>query len=213
MRCRDCNARIFYFTCTCGSSVLFDELGGGWPEHDCEERAAKDGVARAKAILEQGRNAESGTSKPFGGLAKHIEARGVAEPLGAQVEPLAKKPAHPEARPAEHVIKLMEPTADGEPCFFIGFVRERAKDTARVKQIYGSVGDLGRAMLGLPPISQALQLTIVDAGGEPNESYTAIADRGLVEKAVAPGALVGVSLIGKIGVSHSFWLIAEIQSL
>ena len=33
--CRHCGRGIFFFTCECGSRVLFDELGGVWPIHDC----------------------------------------------------------------------------------------------------------------------------------------------------------------------------------
>ena len=34
--CRNCGDRVFFFSCTCGSQVLFDELGEPWPVHDCE---------------------------------------------------------------------------------------------------------------------------------------------------------------------------------
>ena len=35
-RCWDCNARAWFFTCRCGSKVLFDELGWPWAQHDCD---------------------------------------------------------------------------------------------------------------------------------------------------------------------------------
>ena len=35
-KCRDCNERVFFFRCDCGSGVFFDELGGSWPLHDCD---------------------------------------------------------------------------------------------------------------------------------------------------------------------------------
>lgn len=34
-RCRDCGAKVFYFSCDCGSKVFFDSLGWPWPIHDC----------------------------------------------------------------------------------------------------------------------------------------------------------------------------------
>jgi len=34
-RCRHCGAKVFYFSCDCGSKVFFDSLGWPWPVHDC----------------------------------------------------------------------------------------------------------------------------------------------------------------------------------
>ena len=34
-KCRNCGDEVFFFSCTCGSRVFFDELGWPWPEHDC----------------------------------------------------------------------------------------------------------------------------------------------------------------------------------
>ena len=34
-KCRHCGDDVFFFSCTCGSRVFFDELGWPWPEHDC----------------------------------------------------------------------------------------------------------------------------------------------------------------------------------
>lgn len=35
-RCPSCNDNVFYFSCSCGSRVFFDSLGGAWPIHDCD---------------------------------------------------------------------------------------------------------------------------------------------------------------------------------
>lgn len=42
--CRDCDEPVFVLTCTCGSCVLFDELGEPWPLHAdrCPAVAATD---------------------------------------------------------------------------------------------------------------------------------------------------------------------------
>ena len=34
-KCSNCGDDVFFFSCTCGSRVFFDELGWPWPEHDC----------------------------------------------------------------------------------------------------------------------------------------------------------------------------------
>lgn len=35
-KCSRCGDDVFFFSCTCGSKVFFDELGWPWPEHNCE---------------------------------------------------------------------------------------------------------------------------------------------------------------------------------
>ena len=34
-KCWDCRAPIYVYQCSCGSVVLFDRLGSGWPLHTC----------------------------------------------------------------------------------------------------------------------------------------------------------------------------------
>jgi hypothetical protein len=35
--CNHCKQKVFIFSCTCNSIVFFNELGGNWEKHDCEE--------------------------------------------------------------------------------------------------------------------------------------------------------------------------------
>ena len=35
LKCKYCQQQIFFFSCDCGSRVLFDELGPPWPMHYC----------------------------------------------------------------------------------------------------------------------------------------------------------------------------------
>jgi hypothetical protein len=41
-RCPICNEAVFFWKCTCGSRVFFDELGGEWPIHPCQAEAVED---------------------------------------------------------------------------------------------------------------------------------------------------------------------------
>lgn len=34
-RCGDCRQEVFYWGCSCGSRVFFDDLGEPWPTHEC----------------------------------------------------------------------------------------------------------------------------------------------------------------------------------
>ena len=48
-KCSNCGDRVFYFSCSCGSQVFFDELGFPWPEHDCAFSRSDQRWARARA--------------------------------------------------------------------------------------------------------------------------------------------------------------------
>jgi hypothetical protein len=37
MVCKYCGQKVFYFYCDCGCKVFFDDLGGDWPIHNCDE--------------------------------------------------------------------------------------------------------------------------------------------------------------------------------
>ncbi|KIC56986.1 hypothetical protein RM53_10335 [Brevundimonas nasdae] len=212
-KCKKCTAPTFFFSCSCGSAVLFDELGGYWPVHDCERAETEAGLKRARHIIEDGRDAASGSHRPFEGLHDLIDVDGLPDGERRQVEVITGKVKAPATLRPEHAIKPMDPTADGEEHFFIGLMTERESGTARIKRLYAEVGGLGLKMLGLPAQSQAVQITMVDAGGEPNESYTAIADRGRLEGGAQPGKLVGVSLVGRVASGYRFWLVTDLQVL
>lgn len=51
--CRTCGVRIWWFTCTCDSVVLFDALGPPWPEHPCfvfHSHRAQTGASAERAL-------------------------------------------------------------------------------------------------------------------------------------------------------------------
>lgn len=211
--CRRCAADIWWFSCSCGSSTLFDQLGGAWPEHDCERTEAEAGLARARKIIEDGHDPKTGSHRPFEGLDGRVDLDALSPGDKEQIDQLKREASEPVTLRPEHTIKRMDPTAEAEEHFFIGFLRERASGTASIKALYAEIGGVGIKMLGLPAQKDALQLTIIDASGEPNESYTAIADRGLLEGGAQPGKLVGVSLVGRSGSGYRFWLVTDFHVL
>ena len=46
LTCKYCGEDIFHFSCDCGSSVLFDELGPPWPLHRCAGAKPKPTLSR-----------------------------------------------------------------------------------------------------------------------------------------------------------------------
>jgi len=39
IKCQHCQEQVWYFSCSCGSQVFFNELGLPWERHDCQEYA------------------------------------------------------------------------------------------------------------------------------------------------------------------------------
>ena len=42
--CQDCNQSIWFFSCTCGSKVFFDDLGSPWTIHICQNLKIKEAI-------------------------------------------------------------------------------------------------------------------------------------------------------------------------
>ncbi|MDE2637747.1 MAG: hypothetical protein OXI30_15400 [Chloroflexota bacterium] len=54
--CKHCGDRIFWYSCDCGSSVLFDELGPPWPKHRCRgSHGSKLSKKKAKRLQQKKR--------------------------------------------------------------------------------------------------------------------------------------------------------------
>lgn len=45
-KCNYCGEKVYYFSCTCGSKVFFNELGSGWPKHSCRDHGSDSQWAR-----------------------------------------------------------------------------------------------------------------------------------------------------------------------
>lgn len=54
-RCKYCGERVFFFSCSCGSKVFFQELGWPWPEHRCIQyltaQYGREFIERGMAIM------------------------------------------------------------------------------------------------------------------------------------------------------------------
>jgi transcription termination factor Rho len=50
--CPDCGQEVFYFCCSCGSKVFFDELHYPWPQHHCRQYELRSAL---QIIRESGR--------------------------------------------------------------------------------------------------------------------------------------------------------------
>lgn len=47
-KCKGCGDKVYYFACSCGSKVFFDELGWPWNEHCCDFSKSDHDWARSR---------------------------------------------------------------------------------------------------------------------------------------------------------------------
>lgn len=206
--CPECGGAVFVYECSCGSFVMFDQLGHPWLQHSCFRNLYRELEARVGPILRDGASSSSATFKPFRDLKDRVtrlaEEKGVSEPNPAP------EPVHP-LRRAENRTKRMDPVSMNEQLQLIGIVREIENDTAFLRSLF-EMGDLGRKLFDLPARMNARQLTIVDAGGLPNESYTAVVSARQLT-GIEPGVTVFSVLCGKIQGPLKAWVVKAIDAI
>ena len=151
-KCGNCRDDVFFFSCTCGSRVFFDELGGPWLEHECAFSASDRRWA-------QGRRR---TKFPGGGVRVEISdgvtaiRRGERRRRSWNIDPEVAAAAKREARSREsNPIESVPPGRDwtGE---VTGVVREldrrvdvyRRLKLPRTALSEGFLGDLGSGEWG-----------------------------------------------------------------
>lgn len=212
--CPTCSTPVYVYECTCGCWVMFDELGEGWPQHSCFHHEYRRLRERVLPILKAGADPKSATFQPFAELKKLLDPVGAHPPSEGRDPSRDGKSIDPRTAPTtkEHVIKRMDPMPD-EKITFIGVIRERHSGTARIKELYATLGTIGRKMLNLPSERNAVQLTIVDTEGEPQESYSGIADGSRLERGLTEGVMVWVEMVGKVYPSASAWVITDVHGI
>ncbi len=119
-KCKYCGDDVFFFSCTCGSRVFFDELGWPWPEHDCAFSRSDQRWARERRR----------TKLPGGGVRVEISdgviavRRGERSSRSWDIDPEIATVVKQEAQSrASHPIESKPPGADWT-VDVVGIVRE-----------------------------------------------------------------------------------------
>jgi hypothetical protein len=186
LRCRDCNERIFYFRCSHGSRVLFDDLGPPWPQHDCDRSWAR---GQRRSVDPDGRITVE--------ITEGVTA--VRLPDDFTVDPTIIDRAHRAARttdrrPDDIVRQYPTPTADE---LYVGTLREIRKRVDPIKHFRLPSTPVAVAGLGAVGQQHVGRITVHVEFGEDLESYTAwIPTELLKAPAITRGALVEVQLVG-----------------
>ena len=106
--------------------------------------------------------------------------------------------------------KRIEPER-GRKLPLLAIVRELNRDTRRIKEA-NALPELGIKILGLDPSVRYRQITIVNNGVRPNESYTALVPDDLT-RGLSLGAMVMAELRGLVAGDFAIWVVADINLL
>ena len=194
--CRHCQQAIFVLECSCGSAVLFDQLGAPWPKHVCAGIGGGGGLGG------------SGLSGWTAVDALRAQGAPITSDVMAKIFSDKGRSDH-DTRP-KTTIRKIEPERDSQISLLV-VVRELHEHTKRIEDI-ALLSDLGLKLLGIEPGVRYRQITLVDNGVRPNESYTALIPdrlaRGLIHNAMVMAGIRGC-VIG----DHAVWITTDINLL
>ena len=144
-KCSNCGDAVFFFSCTCGSRVLFDQLGWPWPEHDCQFSRSDQAWARSRHTTRLG---DGGVRVE---LSSDVTVTRPAERRRRRwdIDPAVADRARRDARSREcHPIESVPPGA-GLTEEIVGVIRamERNVDVYRRLEVPRTTG--GKAFLGV----------------------------------------------------------------
>ena len=140
------------YQCSCGSVVLFDELGGDWPQH------------RLACYLRPG-DAELPTSEQ-----RTDWIRREFEQVREQLQPSNVQ-----------FVSIEPASVTGQTVAAVMVIREMPRRTQRIERME-RWNPFARAAMEIDqPAGAYVQITLVDAGAEPRSTYPAIVERSLVD--------------------------------
>ena len=190
--CWYCQQEIFVLQCSCGSAVLFDELGAPWPKHAC----AGGGIGG------------SGLSGWTAVDALRAQGAPISSDVMAKIFPGNGKNDHNVRQ--EITIRKIEPERDSQRSL-LAVVRELNQHIRRTKDI-AALSDLGIKLLGLDPRIRYRQITLVNNEVRPNESHTALVPDHLA-RSLRRDAMVMADMHGGAAGNIAVWVVTDINPL
>jgi hypothetical protein len=167
---------VFFFSCSCGSRVFFEELGEPWPVHDCRSTSGSDGSTFGldpvtASVLVRAHARRNGLAVP-------------SLPWERATMPVAREHAIPIAR--------TDPVAKAKASI-VGVVREVSDADGTARRLGVKAGSLldRQVLRHFPPVT--VQLTVHVGGLEAGQllSYTLwIAPELLAGNMPSPGDVV-----------------------
>ncbi len=199
VRCKHCQAEVFYFTCDCGHQVVFGSLGIPWTKHDCPERRALLIDRYGSAAVEQDQTV--------------VMLPGIETAYAEQVLRAAAALQRHDYMPPDIVPQL---PYHGAQTSEIGIVRQIVPEVDIYSRFRLSRGSLALAMLksaGEAPYTQII-IDVEALADEDHSRFTFLIGRERLERAeVVTGDLVRCMLQGLFLNSQLFWICSELHNI
>ena len=187
--CPTCRARVYYFSCGCGSKVFFDELGGSWPRHDCDTSWARN---LKRTIDSTGKITVHLSSSIT--VVRRGDFSGIDESLIARARARRDRP--------DPIVRI-DPEKGAER-HVVGVLRElqRTADPLRAFRLEGNVmAQLFLGIIGKQPVGK-ITVHMQSEESDQQESFTAWIPATWVEdRRIVPGIPVIADLLG-VRVKH-----------
>lgn len=234
LKCKYCGNMIFHFSCDCGSSLLFDELGKPWPLHSCADyvagkerfRLGKETVAIAE-LWNHGIQAEHLQSSLHGLLGSHLTNENlkrlpdiIEQSIEKQYADSVRKSATDSKRHAKRSLQVIRQDAyHGAKTCEVGIVTEVIPNASIAKKAGLENNSLGLRALGDWARKKLTQLTIhTGALGEDETdscSFTFFVDEAIVnQNRIVRDCIVSVKLRGIVILSrYPIWVCKELVDL
>lgn len=166
-KCKYCGERIFFFSCNCGSRVVFSKLGPPWPKHDCLN--SWGGSLKKTIDHEAGKIVVQLSDYTF--ATRELDSpQHEDEPFDIEKEIVDR--ALRFDKPSNHVFKRT-PRSRTHSVKLVGVAREIRLKVDAFKQLKTDRTPLGSAILGVLRESIWGRLTVHVPDGEGVGSYTA----------------------------------------
>ena len=215
MTCKYCGDRIFWLSCDCGSSVLFDELGWPWPQHRCAGLAPKPTLSRLGTDDLSATVLSHLDGEKTDEIARLIETN-IERDYVQAIRKAAKRTMKPQRQSAW--VTRQDPYHNLETTER-GIIMEINRDANIFKKAGVDANSIGASMLGKFANMPLVQLTIhtgalAEAEAE-NCSFTFFVAEGEIEKLkVFRGCLVVSKLRGiVISSRHPIWVCEDLTDL
>lgn len=143
-KCGKCGDDVYFFSCTCGSRVFFDELGSPWPVHDCRFSTSDRRWAQGRPRM----NLDGGGVRVE--ISDGVTAMRPAEgrPVGWNIDLAVVDEARREAQSREHnPIESVPPGANWKE-EIIGVLRELDSSVDVHRRLGVPKTELGKGFLG-----------------------------------------------------------------
>jgi len=215
MTCKYCGDQIFWLSCDCGSSVLFDELGWPWPQHQCAGLAPKPTLSRLGPDDLSGSILSRLDGDKADAIARLIEANIERD----YVEAIKKAAKGTKRRQRQSSWVTRQDPYHNLETTERGIITEINRDANISKKAGVNAGSVGVSLLGQFANVPVVQITIhtgalAEAEAE-NCSFTFFVAESAIEKLkVFRGCLVVAKLRGiVISSRHPIWVCEELADL